>query len=103
MNPSSSRGGHFYLLALGVFAAAAYQTARAEEPLRIPGADVSVPGVLQKSSIPTPEISSAGLADLSGAEALTMQFKDSVPLAPLPDVESRESSQRPCDVGMIGT
>jgi S1-C subfamily serine protease len=79
MKPSSSRRGQFYLLAFGVLAAAAYQTARAQEPFRIPGADVSIPGVFQKSSIPTPEINSAGLADLSGAEALTMQFKDAVP------------------------
>ena len=79
MKPSSSRRGQFYLLAFGVLAAAAYQTARAQEPFRIPRADVSIPGVFQKSSIPTPEINSAGLADLSGAEALTMQFKDAVP------------------------
>jgi hypothetical protein len=79
MNPSLSRLGQFYLLAFGVLAAVAYQTARAQEPLRIPGADISIPGVVEKSSIATPEINGADLADLSSAEALTMQFKDAVP------------------------
>jgi hypothetical protein len=79
MNPPLPRSGQFYLLAFGVLAAAVYQTARAQEPLRIPGADISIPGVVEKSSTAAPEINSAALADLSGAEALTMQFKDGVP------------------------
>jgi S1-C subfamily serine protease len=79
MSPSLSRSCQFYLLAFGVLAAVAYQTARAQELLRLPGADISIPGVVEKSSIAAPEINSAAIADLSGAEALTMQFKDAVP------------------------
>jgi S1-C subfamily serine protease len=75
----SSQSCHFCLLTFGVLAAAAYQTAHAQEPSRIPAADISIPGVVEKSSIALPEINRAAFADLSGAEALTMQFKDAVP------------------------
>jgi S1-C subfamily serine protease len=68
----------FLLAILPPSALISYQAVFAEDLLQIPKSELSIPGVVQKSSIDAPKISSATYADLSGAEALTMQFKDAV-------------------------
>ena len=67
------------LAILPLSALISYEAVFAEDLLQIPSSELSIPGVVQKSSINAPKISSAKYADLSSAEALTMQFKDAVP------------------------
>ncbi len=69
-------GVHF---AIAISSLLAYQSARAQQPLQIPGSELSIPGVAQKSSISAPALGSSAYTDLSNAESLTMQFKDAVP------------------------
>jgi S1-C subfamily serine protease len=59
--------------------AVACQTATAQEPLRIPSTELSISGVAQKSLPTVPAISSTVFTGLRRAEALTMQFEDSIP------------------------
>jgi hypothetical protein len=75
----------FYLLAIASLPASiSYQAVFAEDLLQIPTSDLSIPGVVQKSPGDVPAIRDATYADLSGAEALTMQFKDAVPHTRVP-------------------
>jgi V8-like Glu-specific endopeptidase len=57
----------------------AFRVAGAGEPLQIPSSDLSAPGVVNKPSVNASAISALAYTDLSGAEALTMQFQDRVP------------------------
>jgi hypothetical protein len=83
MRPMSVRNINLFVCLLAIIPPSAlisYQAVFAEDLLEIPRSGLSIPGVVQKSSsIDAPEISGAEYADLSGAEALTVQFKDAVP------------------------
>jgi hypothetical protein len=65
------------MIAIGLFVG--WQDATAQQPLQVPSAELSTPGVAQKSSLPAPAVGSAALAGLRRAEALTMRFEDSIP------------------------
>jgi S1-C subfamily serine protease len=55
------------------------QNATAQQPLQMPSIELSTPGVEQKSLLPAPAVSSTAFTGLRRAEALTMQFEDSIP------------------------
>lgn len=58
---------------------AAPQPARAQEPLQLPGSELLIPGVVQKSPVSAPAINSSAHADFTHAQALGMQFKEAIP------------------------
>jgi hypothetical protein len=69
-----------HLLAIVLLASLTpYQVAYAEQPLHLPGLELAIPGVAQKSPISAPTIDASAYANLSAAEALATQFKDAVP------------------------
>jgi S1-C subfamily serine protease len=82
MRPISVRNikPFFYLLAIASLPALiSYEAVSAEDLLQIPTSDLSIPGVVQKFPGDVPAMLAATYADLSGAEALSMQFRDVVP------------------------
>lgn len=69
-----------HLLSIVLLASLApYQLARAQEPLHFPSPELAIPGVEQKSPVSTPAIEGSAYPDISAAQALAMQFKDSIP------------------------
>jgi S1-C subfamily serine protease len=57
----------------------AHQTAKAQEPLHIPSSELLIPGIVKEFPISAPVINSSAYTDFSGAEALSMKFKDAIP------------------------
>ena len=75
-----SRDTTSIILATTILAlSAAPQPARAQEPLQLPGSELLIPGVVQKSPVSAPAINSSAHADFTHAQALGMQFKEAIP------------------------
>jgi S1-C subfamily serine protease len=69
-----------HLLAIVLLASLTpYHVAYAQRPLHLPGPEIAIPGVAQKSPISAPTIDKSAYAALSTAEALATQFKDAIP------------------------
>ena len=72
----------FYAYSLSIIllsASATCSAVSAQEPLHVPASEFSIPGSVEKFLVSTPTVNSIAYADLSAAQALTMQFKDAVP------------------------